>query len=151
MVSQRGFIHPGPPGPMPNSHGAEELLAAHIEGSSRRRRPLHSAPCRPMLRAGVGGTAMTDRYRTVPSYPPAEKPSGAIKFGWFCFVVGLLAMFAAESGVILAIPLAGLVVLAAIVGLFKGRVLAAIVLVVCTAIAFPAAFLLRALLFVAGA
>lgn len=94
---------------------------------------------------------MTDRYRTVPSYPPAEKPSGAIKFGWFCFVVGLVALFAAESGVLLAIPIAAAIVVAAIVGLVKGRVFAAIVLVVCTAIVFPAAFLLRALLFVAGA
>ncbi len=94
---------------------------------------------------------MTDRYRTVPSYPPAEKPSGAIKFGWFCLVVGVLVVFAHESGVIFAIPIAGLVVLSALVGLFKGRVLAAIVLVVCAAIGFTAAFLLRALLFVAGA
>jgi hypothetical protein len=116
-----------------------------------RLRPLRAGVSRPMLPAGVGGAAMTDRYQTVPSYPPAEKPSGAIKFGWFLFVVGIIGLFADERGVILAIPIAGLVVLAAIVGLFKGRVLAAIVLVVCTAIAFPAAFLLRALLFVAGA
>jgi hypothetical protein len=93
---------------------------------------------------------MTDRYRTVPSYPPAEKPTGAIKFGWFCFIVGLVAVFADERGIFIAIGLAAVILIAAIVGLVKGRVLAAIVLIACTAIAFPAAFLLRAVLFVAG-
>lgn len=94
---------------------------------------------------------MTDRYRTVPSHPPADRPSGAIKFGWFCFVVGILALFWDESGVFIAIPIAGVILIAAVVGLFKGRVLAAIVLVICTAVFFTAAFLVRALLFVAGA
>jgi hypothetical protein len=93
---------------------------------------------------------MTDRYRTVPAHPPADRPSGAIKFGWFCFVVGVVAVFADERGIFIAIALAAVILVAAIVGLVKGRILAAIILVVCTAVAFVAAFLLRALLFVAG-